>query len=100
MLESTIEKYFKASVRAHGGDTMKFVSPGRRNVPDQLVTWPARHPVHIAQLPPVTDFAEIKAPGKKPRPGQLREHARLRALGYTVVVIDSKESVDNYVRNK
>ncbi len=96
MLESTIEKYFKASVRAHGGDSMKFVSPGRRNVPDQLVTWPRRD-IFTAMR---TDFAEIKAPGKKPQPGQLREHARLRALGYRVVVIESKEAVDNYVRNR
>ncbi|MDI5805976.1 VRR-NUC domain-containing protein, partial [Salmonella enterica subsp. enterica serovar Kentucky] len=31
-----------------------------------------------------------KAPGKPPRADQLREHERLRALGFTVVVLDSK----------
>ncbi|EFD4907305.1 VRR-NUC domain-containing protein [Escherichia coli] len=30
------------------------------------------------------------SPGKPPRPDQLREHGRLRALGFTVVVLDSK----------
>ena len=33
---------------------------------------------------------ECKAPGKPPRVDQLREHERLRALGFNVVVLDSK----------
>ncbi|EEP0571363.1 VRR-NUC domain-containing protein, partial [Salmonella enterica] len=35
-------------------------------------------------------FVECKAPGKAPRADQGREHERLRALGFTVVVLDSK----------
>jgi len=31
-----------------------------------------------------------KAPGKPPRADQLREHERLRTLGFTVVLLDSK----------
>jgi hypothetical protein len=42
-------------------------------------------------------FVELKAPGKKPTPGQLREHARLRELGFRVEVLDSTEAVDNFV---
>jgi hypothetical protein len=42
-------------------------------------------------------FVELKAPGKKPTPGQLREHARLRELGFRVEVLDSIEAVDNFV---
>ena len=33
-------------------------------------------------------IAEYKAPNKKPRPGQVREHDRLRAMGFAVDVID------------
>ncbi len=35
-------------------------------------------------------FTELKAPGKKPNDKQVREHDRLRRLGFTVNVIDSK----------
>lgn len=39
-------------------------------------------------------FVECKAPDEKPRPDQLREHARLFALGFHVVVLDSKDLSD------
>jgi len=39
-------------------------------------------------------FQELKATGAKPSPGQLREHARLRALGFVVKVTDNKEDID------
>lgn len=78
--ESTIEKHLVAEVKKAGGIAYKFVSPGRRAVPDRLVLLPSGRVV----------FVECKAPGEKPRPEQLREHERLRALGVTVVVLDSK----------
>ncbi|MGL9751795.1 MAG: VRR-NUC domain-containing protein [Symbiopectobacterium sp.] len=78
--ESTIEKHLVAEVKKAGGMAYKFVSPGRRSVPDRIVLLPGGRMV----------FVECKAPGEKPRPEQLREHERLRALGFTVVVLDSK----------
>lgn len=39
-------------------------------------------------------FIELKAPGKHPTPLQLREHARLRELGFLVLVLDTKGAVD------
>ncbi|PIJ50648.1 nuclease [Erwinia sp. OLTSP20] len=78
--ESTIEKYLVAEVKKAGGIAYKFLSPGRRAVPDRLVLLPGGRAI----------FVECKAPGEKPRPEQLREHERLRALGFTVVVLDSK----------
>ncbi|EHK3568807.1 VRR-NUC domain-containing protein [Escherichia coli] len=78
--ESTIEKHLVAEVKKAGGQAYKFVSPGRRAVPDRLVLLPGGRVV----------FVECKAPREKPRPDQLREHERLRALGFTVVVLDSK----------
>jgi hypothetical protein len=71
-----------------GGTAEKFISAGRRDVPDRIVTW----------ISPLLDFVELKAPGEKPTPGQLRDHARRRARGYSVLVIDSKEGVDLYVK--
>ncbi|HAK7285373.1 TPA: VRR-NUC domain-containing protein [Salmonella enterica] len=78
--ESLIEKYLVAEVKKAGGIAYKFVSPGRRSVPDRLVLLPGGRLV----------FVECKAPGKEPRADQLREHERLRALGFSVVVLASK----------
>ena len=78
--ESTIEKHLVAEVKKAGGIAYKFLSPGRRAVPDRLVLLPGGRAV----------FVECKAPGEKPRPEQVREHERLRARGFTVVVLDSK----------
>ena len=78
--ESLIEKHLVTEVKKAGGVAFKFVSPGRRSVPDRIVLLPGGRLV----------FVECKAPGKPPRSDQLREHERLRALGFTVVVLDSK----------
>lgn len=78
--ESSIEKHLVAEVKKAGGIAYKFVSPGRRAVPDRLVLLPSGRAV----------FVECKAPSEKPRPEQLREHERLQALGFSVVVLDSK----------
>ncbi len=66
--ESTIEKYLVTEVKKSDGIAYKFLSPGRRAVPDRLVLLPGGRAV----------FVECKAPGEKPRPEQLREHERLR----------------------
>lgn len=78
--ESSIEKHLVAEVKKAGGIAYKFISPGRRAVPDRLVLLPGGRVV----------FVECKAPDEKPRPEQLREHERLRAMGFSVVVLDSK----------
>lgn len=88
MRESSIEKYLVREVARACGVAEKFTSPGRRNVPDRIVTW----------LAPMIDFVELKATGEKPNAGQLRDHKRRRARGYFVAVIDSKEGVDRYIQ--
>lgn len=42
-------------------------------------------------------FAEIKTTGKKPTKIQSHIHEKLRALGFTVFVIDDLESRDNAI---
>lgn len=78
--ESSIENNLVKKVKAAGGTAYKFTSPGRRGVPDRLVLLPGGRAI----------FVECKAPGEHPRPDQVREHNRLRALGFDVVVLDSK----------
>lgn len=79
--ENPVEKHLIKEVKKAGGRAYKFVSPGRRSVPDRIVLLPGGRLV----------FVECKAPGKPPRADQLREHERLRTLGFTVVVLDSKD---------
>lgn len=78
--ENLIEKKLVAKVKKARGIAFKFVSPGRRSVPDRIVLLPGGHII----------FVECKALGKPRRSDQLREHERLRALGFKVVILDSK----------
>ncbi|HCU0880056.1 VRR-NUC domain-containing protein [Morganella morganii] len=79
--EHVIERHLVNEVKKAGGIAYKFVSPGRRAVPDRLILLPGGKVI----------FVECKAPGEKPRPDQLREHARLFALGHQVIVLDGKD---------
>ncbi|MDE9447806.1 VRR-NUC domain-containing protein [Xenorhabdus bovienii] len=78
--ESVIENHLVKEIKKAGGIAYKFVSPGRRSVPDRICVLPGGRVV----------FVECKAPGEKPRPDQLREHEKLRALSCEVVVLDNK----------
>lgn len=81
MLERDVEAWLAAEVKRRGGIAFKFTSPQRRSVPDRLVLLPGAD----------IFFVETKAPGKLPTDAQLREHERIRALGFRVFVMDSKE---------
>lgn len=87
-LEKTIELYLTTKVRIAKGRAYKFVSPGNAGVPDRLVLLPGGRVV----------FVELKAPGKKPTELQQAQINKIRALGFKVVVIDSKEGVDEFIR--
>lgn len=84
MRESDIEQYLCQQVALRNGIAYKFVSPNRVNVPDRVCLMPNGCII----------FIELKASGKKANDGQLREHNRIRNLGFTVNVCDSFESVD------
>lgn len=83
MRERTIEHKLVQAVKARGGICPKWVSPGLDGVPDRIILLPDGH---IA-------FAELKAPGKNPRPLQMVRHKNLRRLGYKVYVIDDVEQI-------
>lgn len=95
MRERNVENYFKRMVEEAGGHARKLITPGRRHAPDRLVLWPQASGA-LATI----DFVELKKPGKTPRPGQGREHARLRKWGFNVVVIDSHRRVDEYIQTR
>ena len=81
--ESDIETYLVRRVSALDGEVSKVRWIGRRGAPDRLV-----------MLPGQILWVELKAPGHLARPHQSREHARMRAMGQRVEVVDSFERVD------
>lgn len=90
MREKDVEQNLVARYRSAGGDAYKFVSPARRSVPDRLCLLPVA-PEHVEIVARYVQFVECKAPGARPTKAQHREHARLRALGFSVSVVDSME---------
>lgn len=101
MRESKVEAHLVECVEACGGACEKFKSPNRRNVPDRIVSWPENLGLEgaILELAECV-FVECKATGEKPTPGQLRDHERRRKMGFRVYVVDSYESVDNFLRSE
>jgi len=83
MREKDIENKLTLAVKKAGGIALKFVSPGFAGMPDRIVLLSDG----------LIAFAELKAPGKKPRPLQLARHRLLRSLGFKVYVIDSVKQI-------
>lgn len=92
--EAEVESYLTTRVRQHGGEVRKVKWLGRNGAPDRLIMFPTEQLTETLTIPGTHAFVELKRPGEKPRPNQLREHDRLRACGFTVLVIDSFEGVD------
>jgi len=88
MLERDVENHLRDEMKRLGGVAFKFVSPGNDGVPDRLVCLPGGR---IA-------FIELKAPGKKPTPLQVRQMERLQGLGFCAMVLDSIEAVDEFTQ--
>lgn len=93
MKESAIERADRDYVKAKGGLMLKFVSPGRNSVPDDILLQPVP-PEHREIVARYFRFLEYKAPNERPRASQEREHQRLRDLGFRVDVIDGPEQLE------
>lgn len=87
MLERDIEAYLVKRVKSMGGEVRKVKWIGRNGAPDRLVMMPLHGPQGGI-------WVELKAPGQKAKPHQLREHARMRSMGLFVAVVDSIEGVE------
>ena len=95
MRESEIETYLANCVKAMGGEVRKVKWIGRRGAPDRIVMLPGDFDrFGEDSAPSRTIWVELKAPGEKAKPHQVREHERMRRMGQTVVVVDSMEGVD------
>jgi hypothetical protein len=90
MRERDIERHLVQRAKALGGEVRKVQWIGRRGAPDRLLMLPDPG----SGTSNNSWWVELKAPGLKAEPHQLREHERMRALGQRVVVIDSIEAVE------
>lgn len=87
MREKQIEQKLTLMVKKAGGIAPKFVSPSFAGMPDRLVLLPGG----------VFAFAELKAPGMKPRALQVARHEMLRRMGFKVYVIDGVEQIGGMI---
>ena len=87
MNERYIEKKFAEAVKKAGGLALKFVSPGFDGVPDRIVLLPEGH---IA-------FVELKAPGKRMRPLQVKRKSQLESRGFRVYLVDSISQIGGVI---
>ncbi len=83
MKERDIERKLVMETVRRRGVALKFVSPGCIGVPDRIVMLPDGK----------MGFVELKAPGKKPRPIQVRRIQQMRKMGFKVFVIDGVEQI-------
>ena len=84
MIEKTIERKLVDMARKKGGLALKFVSPGFDGVPDRLVLFPGG----------CVGFVDLKSPGKKMRPLQIRRKKQLESLGFKVFCIDGTDQIE------
>ena len=87
MREIETEQKLRKAVKAKGGLALKFMCPGFDGVPDRLILLPG---CRIA-------FIELKAPGKKMRPLQVRRKRQLESLGFSVYCIDSPGEIGRII---
>jgi hypothetical protein len=89
--EKNTEAYLRDRVKALGGRSYKWVSPGCSGVPDRIVILPGGRAV----------FVELKSEGKTSTDQQKKRQAELRALGCTVYAdIDTKAKVRELLRKE
>jgi phage protein, putative len=85
--ERDIEQALVRSVRKADGLCLKFSCSGMNGVPDRLVLLPGGK----------CAFVELKTPGKKPRPLQIKRMKQISALGISCFVIDGIEQIGGVI---
>lgn len=83
MTEKELERMLVREVKRRGGRAFKFISPGINGMPDRLVL----------MLGGKVGFIEVKAPGKKLRPNQIKRKNELESLGFLVYCLDDPEQI-------
>lgn len=87
--EKLVERKLVELVKINNGMCIKLLCDQLIGLPDRLCLFP-NHKIA---------FVETKTTGQKPRRIQTYMHKKLRALGFRVEVVDSVESVINFVED-
>lgn len=100
LLERDIEKRLVKRAREEGHEVRKLKWLGRSGAPDRILMFKLREAKRVGEYShyPPAAWVELKAPGKKPEPHQMREHARMRNMGQRVEVIDSYEQIEELLK--
>ncbi len=86
--ENKVERYLDKQVKLLGGDTRKWVSPGRDGVPDRIAFVDGR-----------VIFVEVKTDDGVLSTPQMREHERLWKLGARVTTVFGNSGVDSLIKD-
>lgn len=90
LIENDVENYLTKRVKQHGGQCLKFVSPGNAGVPDRLIMWPG-----------CIEFVELKRDANHhPRPLQVHWLKLIESYGISTYVIHNKSEVDSYIKSQ
>jgi hypothetical protein len=84
--ESPIEQSLRTAVEKQKGRAYKWTSPGNKGVPDRIVF-----------MHGMCFLVETKATNGRLSAVQKVQHKKLKALGFDVVVLNSKEQVKLWV---
>jgi len=84
--ENKVEKHLDEQVKLIGGITRKWISLGCNGAPDRIV-------IRYGGV----CFVEVKTIDGSFKPGQEREHNRLREKGALVCTVYGKEGVDKLI---
>lgn len=90
--ERTIENYLVRRVEESGGLCLKYYNPACRGYPDRICM------MRDKDGAPHTVWVEVKAPGRRPTPLQLRRLDELRTLGQAACWIDTESEVEDLLR--
>ena len=85
--EKQVEYRLVSQVQKAGGMAVKFVSPGMAGVPDRIVLMPGGR----------VAFVEVKRPGGKMRPLQLRRKRQIEDLGFQVFCLDDPDLIGGMI---
>lgn len=85
--EKVVERKLVELVKINGGMCIKLLCDQLIGLPDRMCLFPGHKIV----------FVELKTTGQKPKRIQTYMHNKLRALGFRVEVIDTVESIINFV---
>jgi len=93
--EKVSEIALRDGFKVRGGIAFKFVSPGRRSVPDRicLLPVPLEHQEIVSRY---VRFVEMKREGKGATDAQARELQRLQDMGFDARVVSGQQEVKEY----